>query len=41
MESVTERGFVCCNVVMCAVVMVRGEGGLLFGVMWCGVTGGY
>jgi hypothetical protein len=26
MERVTERSFVCCNV-MCAVVMVGGEGG--------------
>jgi hypothetical protein len=26
MESFTERGFMCCNVVMCAVVMVGGNG---------------
>jgi hypothetical protein len=27
MERVTERGFMCCNVVMCVVVMVGGERG--------------
>jgi hypothetical protein len=27
MESVTERGFVCCNMVMCVVVVVGREGG--------------
>jgi hypothetical protein len=27
MERVTERGFVCCNGVTCAVVMSGGEGG--------------
>jgi hypothetical protein len=26
MERVTERGFMCCNVVMCVVVMVGGNG---------------
>jgi hypothetical protein len=42
LERVTERGYVCCNVVMCAVVMVGGEGrkkkglqkGVLCVVMW-------
>jgi hypothetical protein len=42
MKSLTKRGFVCCNVVMCAVVMVGGEGGkwkrvqkwILCAVMW-------
>jgi hypothetical protein len=27
MEKGTEMDFVCCNVVMCVVVMVGGEGG--------------
>jgi hypothetical protein len=42
MERVTESGFMCCNVVMCVVVMVGGEGGkweglqkgVLCAVMW-------
>jgi hypothetical protein len=36
MEMVTERGFMCCNVVMCVVVVIGGEGG-----KWKGLQKGF